>query len=76
MPRLRTAAPSTRGARTLCMIRALVVAFNKHIEEEPVAQMHYPAHDPAPAYGEPLALKACSKCHDSRCRPRPFVLKP
>jgi hypothetical protein len=44
---------------------ALLIAFNKHIAEQPPSRMNYPAHDPAPAsYGEPLALKACSKCHD------------
>lgn len=43
---------------------ALVVAFNQHVEEQPIGRMHYPKHDPAPAYGEPLALKACAKCHD------------
>jgi len=42
---------------------ALLAAFNQHIEDQPLSRMHYPGHDPAPAYGEPLALKACTKCH-------------
>lgn len=42
---------------------ALLRAFNQHIADQPLSRMHYPAHDPAPAYGEPLALKACTKCH-------------
>ncbi len=44
---------------------ALMAAFNQHIEELPLSRTHYPAHDPAPAkgYGEPQALKACSRCH-------------
>ena len=42
---------------------ALLSAFNEHIANLPLSRMHYPAHDPAPAYGEPLTLKACAKCH-------------
>ncbi len=42
---------------------ALLRAFNKHIADQPIPVMHYPEHDPAPPYGEPLKLKACAKCH-------------
>ncbi len=42
---------------------SLLAAFNQHIEDQPLSRMHYPAHDPVPAYGEPLALEACTKCH-------------
>jgi hypothetical protein len=42
---------------------ALLRAFNQHIADQPLSRMHYPPHDPAPPYGEPLGLKACSKCH-------------
>ncbi|RYD34123.1 MAG: hypothetical protein EOP86_11720 [Verrucomicrobiaceae bacterium] len=42
---------------------ALLKAFNQHIEDQPLSRMHYPPHDPAPAYGDPLTLKACTKCH-------------
>ncbi|MDB6135084.1 MAG: hypothetical protein JWM59_3327 [Verrucomicrobiales bacterium] len=42
---------------------ALLKAFNQHIGDQPLSRMHYPPHDPAPAYGDPLTLKACTKCH-------------
>ena len=42
---------------------ALLKDFNDHIAALPLSRMHYPAHDPAPAYGEPLSLPACAKCH-------------
>lgn len=42
---------------------ALLAAFNEQLVEQPIGRMHYPEHDPAPAYGEPLQLKACAKCH-------------
>ncbi|MEO8350079.1 MAG: cytochrome c [Chthoniobacteraceae bacterium] len=41
----------------------LLRAFNEHIADQPIPVMDYPEHDPAPAYGEPLKLKACAKCH-------------
>ena len=44
---------------------ALAAALSRHIADQPVSRMHFPKGDPPPDYGKPLALEACTECHDS-----------
>lgn len=41
----------------------LAAALSKYIAEQPRSKMHFPAHDPAGEYGEPMALEFCASCH-------------
>jgi hypothetical protein len=43
----------------------LMQAINAHIEEHGLSRFHFPESDPAKDYGEPLKLRACTKCHDT-----------
>ncbi len=43
----------------------LAAAISKHIADQPLSRFHFPAGDPPPDYGKPLALRFCSKCHDT-----------
>jgi len=43
----------------------LAAAISEFIAEAPRSRFHFPAGDQPPDYGRPLALKACTKCHDS-----------
>jgi len=42
----------------------LAAALSQYIAEGPRSRFHFPAGDQPPDYGKPLALKACTKCHD------------
>ena len=43
----------------------LLRAINAHIIAQPPSTFYFPPTDPKPALGEPLALAACTKCHDT-----------
>ena len=42
----------------------LAAAISQFIAEGPRSRFYFPADDQPPEYGAPLALKACTKCHD------------
>jgi len=42
----------------------LAAALNSYIADQSVSRMHFPKGDPPPDYGKPLALEACTECHD------------
>ena len=44
--------------------RPLLAAINRQIADQPQSRFHFPPGDPPPDYGPPLALMACTKCHD------------
>ena len=43
---------------------ALAAALSGYIADQPRSRFHFPPDDPPSDYGKPLALKACTKCHD------------
>jgi hypothetical protein len=43
----------------------LAAAISRHIAEQPIARFHFPDGDQPPDYGKPMALKFCTKCHDT-----------
>ena len=43
---------------------ALAAALSGFIADQPRSRFHFPPDDPPSDYGKPLALKACTKCHD------------
>ncbi|HEX2747522.1 MAG TPA: cytochrome c, partial [Verrucomicrobiales bacterium] len=43
----------------------LAAAISKHIADGPRSRFYFPPEEKAaPDYGQPLALKFCSRCHD------------
>lgn len=49
----------------LVMDAPLAAAISKHIAKQPLSNFYWPTNEVKPNYGEPLALEACSKCHDT-----------
>jgi len=43
----------------------LAAAISKHIAEQPLSRFHFPEREKPIDYGQPLALKFCTKCHDT-----------
>jgi hypothetical protein len=43
----------------------LAAALSKHIADQPLSRFHFPERETPPDYGQPLALKFCTKCHDT-----------
>jgi lysophospholipase L1-like esterase len=43
----------------------LAAAISQHIADQPRSRFHFPERETKLEYGEPLALKACTKCHDT-----------
>ena len=43
----------------------LAAAISEHIATQPLSRFHFPEGEHPPDYGKPLALKFCSKCHDT-----------
>lgn len=43
---------------------ALATAISQHIADLPHSQFHFPENSPRPESGKPMALKACTECHD------------
>ena len=43
----------------------LAAAISQHIAEQPLSRMYFPPNEPKPDYGKPMALKFCTKCHDT-----------
>ncbi len=43
----------------------LLAAINRHITEQPASRFHFPEHDRPGDYGTPLAMEACTRCHDA-----------
>ena len=43
----------------------LAAAISEHIADQPLSRFHFPEGEHPPDYGKPLALKFCSKCHDT-----------
>jgi len=43
----------------------LAAAISRHIAEGPASSFYFPPGDKVPDYGKPLALKFCTKCHDT-----------
>ena len=43
----------------------LAAAVSRHIAAQPRSRFHFPDSSPAPAHGEILALKFCSRCHST-----------
>ncbi len=43
----------------------LAAALSKHIADQPLSRFRFPQGEIPPDYGRPLALKACTKCHDT-----------
>ncbi len=41
----------------------LAAALSEHIAQQPRSRMHFPAHDPAGEYGQPMTLEFCASCH-------------
>jgi hypothetical protein len=41
----------------------LAAAISKHIAQQPMGRFHWPHGQTPPDYGQPLALRFCSKCH-------------
>ena len=41
----------------------LAAAISRHIADQPRSRFYFPTNDPALAYGPPLTLKFCAKCH-------------
>lgn len=51
--------------KDLILDGGLAAAINQHIAEQPRSRMHFPKDDPADEYGEPVAMKFCSRCHSA-----------
>jgi hypothetical protein len=43
----------------------LAAAIGRHIAEGPASRFYFPEGEKIPDYGKPLALKFCTKCHDT-----------
>ena len=43
----------------------LAAAISQHIADQPLSRFYFPPHEPKPDYGKPMALKFCTKCHDT-----------
>ncbi|HTI71642.1 MAG TPA: cytochrome c [Candidatus Limnocylindria bacterium] len=43
----------------------LAAAISRHIADQPRSQFHFPEGEHPPDYGQPMALKFCTKCHDT-----------
>lgn len=41
----------------------LAAALSEYIAQQPRSRMHFPAHDPAGEYGQPMTLEFCASCH-------------
>ena len=42
----------------------LAAALSQYIAEAPTSEFHFPKDSPKPATGKPMALEACTACHD------------
>ena len=43
----------------------LAAAISQHIADQPLSRFYFPPNEPKPDYGKPMALKFCTKCHDT-----------
>jgi len=41
----------------------LAAALSQFIADQPRSRMHFPDHEHPPEYGQPMALRFCSRCH-------------
>lgn len=49
----------------LVMDAPLAAAISRQIAKQPLSNFYWPTNEVKPAYGKPMALEFCTKCHDT-----------